>query len=649
MKRGSGDEVCRRIRLLSLENAWNERHHHQENPASSNTPSRKVYRRPSSKEKRSKDEASLPWNDPQKQRRRIPIVGKAPFMLDRKKKRSYSAGRIRPGEKLSGNRARDNKQRPKSGFASSSSCASNILLRSNSLSQVPSLSSASTVQLLPPQGKSQNQTAVISKSKSKCSLTIDVDAMKEEEDALEETFEFTESGVFKVGGFEIHETGLTRTPEKERAQITPGKVFLRHRSTPAPRASSLKSSMIKCGVLGKGSSGVVHKMLHVPTFKFVAVKTIPCFEKSKRRQMVKELQALCENTASLSSKSTSAATRDANNRIGSIVTFYDAYMNPEEGSVSLVEEYMSGGSLQRFVDQGAVLSEIALSSVANQVLLGLKHLHGTRRMHRDIKPSNILYRKGTGEVKLSDFGIAKRFGSDEDDNSLSEADTFVGTVSYMSPERIAGEPYGKSSDIWGLGLTLLACRLGKFPVEHTGGYWGLLQKLRNENVRVPEDAFKSPLLRDFICRCVRRDPKSRPTAGELLAHELFSTRAVLSSKGENLAGDRNDGSRVGDGVAPTKDLGIVSDAYARFVAAENAGRESSFHGKLVCPRHAPSARHSRELASALGLPHNVVRARLRRSIELAMPVGGDGKKCRCREGAVTKSHATRRLEMTKEL
>lgn len=61
---------------------------------------------------------------------------------------------------------------------------------------------------------------------------------------------------------------------------------------------------------------------------------------------------------------------------------------------------------------------------------------------------------------------------------LNRAHTFVGTVTYMSPERINGDGYSYSSDIWSLGMSLLTTALGKLPLETKHGYWGILHSIR---------------------------------------------------------------------------------------------------------------------------------------------------------------------------
>lgn len=67
---------------------------------------------------------------------------------------------------------------------------------------------------------------------------------------------------------------------------------------------------------------------------------------------------------------------------------------------------------------------------------------------------------------------------EKETRTLSRANTFVGTITYMSPERINGDRYSYSSDIWSLGMTLLTTALGKLPLETKNGYWGVLHCVR---------------------------------------------------------------------------------------------------------------------------------------------------------------------------
>jgi len=101
-----------------------------------------------------------------------------------------------------------------------------------------------------------------------------------------------------------------------------------------------------------------------------------------------------------------------------------------------------------------------VGKVALAVLEGLTYLYDKHRIiHRDIKPSNILF-NSAGEIKICDFGV-----SGELVNSI--ADTFVGTSTYMSPERIQGAPYTVKSDVWSLGISLIELALGRFPFSES--------------------------------------------------------------------------------------------------------------------------------------------------------------------------------------
>lgn len=78
-------------------------------------------------------------------------------------------------------------------------------------------------------------------------------------------------------------------------------------------------------------------------------------------------------------------------------------------------------------------------------------------------------------VQISDFGIVRDIG-----DGTGGAETFVGTFTYMSPERISGGSYSYAADIWSLGLTIMTCVFGKFPYSERS-YWGLLNEIRDNH------------------------------------------------------------------------------------------------------------------------------------------------------------------------
>jgi len=93
-------------------------------------------------------------------------------------------------------------------------------------------------------------------------------------------------------------------------------------------------------------------------------------------------------------------------------------------------------------------------------------------VHRDIKPANLLVNL-KGDVKITDFGVTAGLH-----DSVSTCTTFVGTVTYMSPERIRNSSYSYAADIWSLGLTVLEFATGRFPYCVNGGLSDLMLQVR---------------------------------------------------------------------------------------------------------------------------------------------------------------------------
>jgi mitogen-activated protein kinase kinase len=180
-----------------------------------------------------------------------------------------------------------------------------------------------------------------------------------------------------------------------------------------------------------------------------------------------------------------------------------------------------GSSLDRISkDFGPVRVDV-LGKIAESVLGGLVYLYEAHRiMHRDIKPSNVLV-NSRGSIKLCDFGVAG-----ETVNSV--ANTFVGTSTYMAPERIQGGAYTVKSDVWSVGLTIMELAVGRFPFDQNDkeagertsagplGILDLLQTIVHEPApKLPKSDAFPPILDDFIAKCLLKNPDERPTPRQL--------------------------------------------------------------------------------------------------------------------------------------
>lgn len=195
------------------------------------------------------------------------------------------------------------------------------------------------------------------------------------------------------------------------------------------------------------------------------------------------------------------------------------YSNLEDGLVSMMIEYMDGGSLQDIVDQGGCDDESTLANIAVQALKGLNFLHSCNQLHRDLKPANFLI-SHRGEVKVADLGIMKQLTVEPGKPGLPRTNTFVGTAAYMSPERITGKEYSFPSDVWALGLSIVSLALGQLLIKTQGGYWTIVHSIRDDPAPSLPDSF-SPEIRDFCNQCLKKNPDERMTCKQLLQHPFL--------------------------------------------------------------------------------------------------------------------------------
>ena len=252
--------------------------------------------------------------------------------------------------------------------------------------------------------------------------------------------------------------------------------------------------------MGRGACGIVYRGLHRPSNTLLAIKAVQVHDKSKRAQLMNDIQSLIkvQNCTHL-------------------VQLYAAYFHKESGRVHVALELMNRGSLEAILRKGvSPFPESVVATIIQGVLQGLEFLHAHKQVHRDVKPGNILL-NSLGEVKLSDFGISKTL-----DNTANICDTFVGTATYMSPERAVGQDYSFSADIWSVGLVVYEIASGKFPFPATTNFPALFDYLCNK----PEPRLVGPVYSSDLCSvvemCLQREPQTRASARDLLSHAFFN-------------------------------------------------------------------------------------------------------------------------------
>lgn len=287
---------------------------------------------------------------------------------------------------------------------------------------------------------------------------------------------------------------------------------LSDQSSPISTTSSIKlnnNDLLTLKNLGSGNSGTVSKILHIPSQKTMAKKVIHIESKSViQTHIIRELKILHEC------------------RSPYIIEFYGAFIN-NNNTIVICMEYCNCGSLDKILTlcSPKIFPLFVLKKVVYSILSGLDYLYKTHKIiHRDIKPSNVLMTH-KGEFKLCDFGVSRELT-----NSLAMADTFVGTSTYMSPERIQGLHYGVKSDIWSMGLMLIELSSGLSiwaddteSAAQPEGILDLLQRIVNETpptltkkINPISHTNYDPLLCEFIDLCLVKEEKERKSPSELL-------------------------------------------------------------------------------------------------------------------------------------
>lgn len=199
-----------------------------------------------------------------------------------------------------------------------------------------------------------------------------------------------------------------------------------------------------------------------------------------------------------------------------IVSYKGCNISTENGGVlyNLCLEYAPGGTLSDAVRrQGGSLSESAIRSYTRQILLGMQYLHSNGIVHCDIKGRNILVTEEG--VKLADLGCARRVNCDQRSATVS------GTPLYMAPEAARGEQQGFPADVWALGCTIIEMATGRAPwpdiLDSVSGLYRI--GFSGDVPELPSSLSKQG--REFVSKCLKRDPLERWSASELLKHPFL--------------------------------------------------------------------------------------------------------------------------------
>ena len=255
--------------------------------------------------------------------------------------------------------------------------------------------------------------------------------------------------------------------------------------------------------LGKGTFGIVYEAKNLIFSSKVALKVIP-----KNARMNNEL---IKNEIDILKKLMHP----------NIVRIYEFYES--KNSFYLVNEFCPCGELFNYINK-TILNEEQLAVIFYQVFSGLKYLHENNILHRDLKPENILISKIERDLKdnkeyfwiqIIDFGTAKIFENDKDENSI------VGTPYYIAPE-VLNKHYNEKCDTWSVGVILYMFLVGRAPFDGENRNEIINSiKTKDYDENNPKLLEHSPEVRDLIKHLLQKDTNIRFSAKEALNHIWF--------------------------------------------------------------------------------------------------------------------------------
>ena len=219
-----------------------------------------------------------------------------------------------------------------------------------------------------------------------------------------------------------------------------------------------------------------------------------------------------------------------------VINLVDSFETPDR--IYVVTELMSGGELFDYIIDRGALSEDEASAIARSICSAVAYMHSLHIIHRDIKPENLLLSSKSADsmqVKLIDFGLAKILP----DAGAASAVSFLGTKGYLAPEMLKRNKYGKSIDVWAVGVIVFVLLCGCLPFDNDSAEIRDEEAARQKfSLRFPSWASDlSDSAKDLLRRLLDVHPGKRLTAEQACKHPWIVGSSV---KPQNILSSAHD-------------------------------------------------------------------------------------------------------------
>jgi serine/threonine protein kinase len=306
--------------------------------------------------------------------------------------------------------------------------------------------------------------------------------------------------------------------------------------------------------------GVVYKARDIKLGRLLALKLLPggtLADQTARARLLREAQ----NTSSLNHPN--------------IATIYE--VGEDAGRIYIAMELVEGQPLSALLRRDGLAIETIIR-YGLQISSALAHAHERSVVHRDLKPANVVI-TADGHAKVLDFGLAKRISAADleeatvSQKSLTEAGAIVGTLRYMAPETLRGEPADERTDLWAFGVMLYEMSAGAPPFDGRTAY-ELTSAILRETPK-PLQPHVPPGLRSTIQRCLAKEREQRYQR----ATEVRAALEAIASNSEPVPVTQPRSRRPGW-------VALTAGACALLLLL--AGGFELFRSKLLPPAAAPS-------------------------------------------------------------
>jgi serine/threonine-protein kinase len=262
------------------------------------------------------------------------------------------------------------------------------------------------------------------------------------------------------------------------------------------------------GELGRGAMGIVYRARDPVINREVALKTIPLAVEFDGREL--------EEARVKFFREAETAGRLSHPHI---VTIYDA--GEHEGTAYIAMELLRGQQLVDCAIQARLLPPAIAIEITARLADALHYAHRQGVVHRDVKPANVMFDPPSGELKITDFGIARLT-----DAGRTRTGLVLGTPSFMSPEQLQGREVTGRSDLFSLAVTLYQLLTGVLPFR-ADSMPALMFRIAHDPA--PPIATVRPGLpaglQEFLDRALAKDPAARHASGAEFAQALRALNA----------------------------------------------------------------------------------------------------------------------------